>query len=47
MVYRYNGRNSLVTAVRDTASLRFNMRCLKCVYNAKVAYVNLVMYCGA
>ena len=29
--------------------LRFysNMRCLKCVYNAKVAYVNLVMYCGA
>ena len=23
------------------------MRCLKCVYNAKVAYVNLVMYCGA
>ena len=24
-----------------------NMRCLKCVYNAKVAYVNLVMYCGA
>ena len=24
-----------------------NMRCLKCLYNAKVAYVNLVMYCGA
>ena len=23
------------------------MRCLKCVYKAKVAYVNLVMYCGA
>ena len=22
------------------------MRCLKCVYNAKVAYINLVMYCG-
>ena len=23
------------------------MRCLKCVYNAQDAYVNLVMYCGA
>ena len=38
-VYRQNGRNSLVTAVEFYS----NMRCLKCVYKAKVAYVN----CGA
>ena len=34
-----------ISSAVDTAFLRFIVVC-KCMYNAKVAYVSLVMYCG-
>ena len=39
----------IVTAVDILCLSPFytSMRCLKCVHNAKVGYINLALYCGA